>query len=115
MGGGHMRHFLGQAHGQADVDAVAGMAQRRLAGLARIGPPALHVLRVELPDLADVVAEAARDQEIAIDRHIGKRPAISSAILTASRVTERMWSAWVPRPQRLRIVVARRLHVADRA
>src|SRR4051812_48166941 len=37
MGGGAVRHLLGQAEGQADVDAVGGMAQRGLAGGARGG------------------------------------------------------------------------------
>src|SRR6185312_9479252 len=62
--------FFGQADEQAEKRAVSRMPQRRQARPRALRFPALAVLGVELPRLADVVADSTRDDDVAVDRKI---------------------------------------------
>src|SRR5690606_16024112 len=65
-----MADLLRQADRKADMGAIGRMAEGRLAIAITPLAPALQIDRIELPGLADIVAEAASQNDVAIDLRI---------------------------------------------
>ena len=70
MRAGCVGHSLRQAHGEADVYAIDGVADGRIAGGGNIALPARLVARAELIRLAHIVAKGAGPQQVAVDADV---------------------------------------------
>src|SRR5262249_21377079 len=70
MPAGDMRDRLREADEKAQVSAVGRMPRRGWAALARVAFQTLGFGGIVFPGFADVVEDAARHDDVAVDRHI---------------------------------------------
>src|ERR1700730_2172973 len=67
-----MRDFFRQPHHETDMCAKYRMTQRHRARLRWIFIPPFEIARIEFPGLADVMHKCASQNNVPVDRYLGK-------------------------------------------